>query len=146
VDNVFVHAPKSFEWDKLLAPNALPELPWYSQISAFMVGLWVTLFFLLVIGFAYSYYFSAFTMVYYLMRRKVDDTELDEVYLEEDEPDEPLLPPAPPAPAPSGAGTPLQMVEPPGLRTPPSPATTDGPGAAPPTEPERPAEGTTPAS
>ena len=43
--------------------------------------------FLLVVGFGYSYFWSASTIVYILMRRYVDDTEMDEVYLEDDEPD-----------------------------------------------------------
>jgi hypothetical protein len=71
---------------------------------------------------------------------------MDEVYLEEDEAEEPLLPPAPPSHAPSGPGTPLQMVEPPALRTPPL-ATSDGPAVTPPpAEPERPPEGAAPVS
>jgi hypothetical protein len=145
VDNLFVYAPRSFHWNELLVSGPT-EMTWYNQISAVIVGaVWTTLVFLIVLGFGYSYYFSAFTMIYYLMRRKVDDTEMDEVYLEEDEDEEPLLPPAPPAHAPSGPGTPLQMVEPPALRT-PSPPTADGPGATPPAEPERPPEGATPAS
>ena len=99
--------------------------------------------FLLMIGFAYSYYFSAFTMVYLLMRQKVDDTELDEVYLEEDEPEEPLLPPTP-APA-AGSSQPLQMVEAPTLRPAspapePAPVPADSPTATPPVSPQ-PADG-----
>jgi hypothetical protein len=136
VDDMFVYSPESFHWKELLVTGPT-TLTWWNQISAFFVSLWVTIIFLLMIGFAYSYYFSAFTMVYLLMRRKVDDTEIDEVYLEEDEPEEPLLPPAPaPAPAPSGTSQPLQMVEAPALRpvVPPpapeaSPPVTDGPPA-----------------
>ncbi len=139
IDNWFAYAPTSFHWRDLLVTSP-PVLTWYSQISAVVVSLWVTIIFLLMIGFAYSYYFSAFTMVYLLMRRKVDDTELDEVYLEEDEPEEPLLPPAP-ATAPSGSATsqPLQMVEAPALRTPPAPpptaAVSDGNAAVAPPAP-----------
>jgi hypothetical protein len=74
------------------------------------------------------------------MRRKVDDTELDEVYLEEDEPEEPLLPPSPVAPSgQTTTGQPLQMVEAPALRTPPATpptvAVSDGNAAAPPPAP-----------
>jgi hypothetical protein len=142
VDNMFTYAPTSFDWHLLLAPNAMHELTWYNQISAVMVSMWVTVIFLLMIGFAYSYFFSAFTMVYLLMRRKVDDTELDEVYLEEDEAEEPLLPPPAPPSAPASSGTakplqmvdapvqPLQMVDAPVLRTPPP--TGDGNSSPPP--------------
>jgi hypothetical protein len=150
VDNLFVYAPTSFQWRDLLVD--VPELEsqdpavreqymqtnfyFSNYVSAFLVSLWVTLIFLLVIGFGYSYFFSAGTMIYLLMRRKVDETELDEVYLEEEEPDEPLLPPSAPAgtPAPAGAGTPLQMVEAPAVRTPES-----APAPAPVTAPPAPA-------
>jgi hypothetical protein len=151
VDNLFVYAPTSFGWRDLLVTSEPAEpLAWYNQISAFMVSLWVTLIFLLVIGFNYSYYFTAFTMIYLLMRRKVDDTELDEVYLEEDEAEEPLLPPAP-ATAPAGSQTPLAMVEPPappaGDGNPPAPIPppTDASTAAT-GKPDRPGDGATPAS
>jgi len=36
-------------------------------------------------AFAISFYFSANTIIYYLMRREVDATELDDVYVEETE-------------------------------------------------------------
>jgi hypothetical protein len=160
VDTLFEYAPTTFGWRDLLVTSP-PVDTWYNQISAVVVSLWVTLVLLLVLGFAYSYYFTAFTMVYLLMRRKVDDTELDEVYLEEDEPEEPLLPPSAPAAAPSGTATPLAMVEPPALRTPPAAPVADGnlpvtpppptaapadTGAATTAPPERPTDGATPAS
>jgi hypothetical protein len=148
-DNLFAYAPESFHWRELLVTNPL-VLTWYNQISAFVVSLWVTIIFLLMIGFAYSYYFSAFTMVYLLMRRKVDDTELDEVYLEEDEPEEPLLPPTAPPAASTGSSQPLQMVEAPALRAPPAAPTGDGNASFPPPSttpaPAPPAEGTPPAA
>ena len=115
VENLFrVRAPSRSDGGNLLggdvAQSERRPAEWYNQISATLVSLWVMLVFLLVIGFGYSYFFSAGTMIYLLMRRKVDETEMDEVYLEEDEPDEPLLPPSPPATAPP-TGQPLQMVE-----------------------------------
>lgn len=141
-DNLFYYAPTSFHWRDLLVDDRVTlVMPWWSQISAFMVSLWVTIIFLLMIGFAYSYFFSAFTMVYLLMRRKVDDTELDEVYLEEDEPEEPLLPPSPAAT--TGTGQPLQMVEAPALRTPP-PVADGSPATGATATPAPPAEGTPP--
>jgi hypothetical protein len=138
IDNMFDHAPESFHWRELLVTNPVHPT-WYNAVSTFFVTIWVTAIFLLMIGFAYSYYFSAFTMVYLLMRRKVDDTEIDEVYLEEDEPEEPLMPPTP---ATAGTTQPLQMVDAPALRTPP-PAGDGNPAATPaPMQPaERPPEG-----
>lgn len=99
------------------------------RVGAAMVTFWLTLIFLLMLGFSYSYFWSASTMIYLLMRKKVDETELDEVFIEEDLP-EPPAPPAPkpadapvspgatslptiPAPVPPPAPTPSAVVEPP---------------------------------
>ncbi|MGD0542302.1 MAG: hypothetical protein ABSB33_12370, partial [Tepidisphaeraceae bacterium] len=47
-------------------------------------------------AFAISLYFSANTVVYYLMRSEVDSTEMDDVYLEQSEEElEPTLSPPP---------------------------------------------------
>jgi hypothetical protein len=147
------YAPTSFEWRSMLLEGAKggdqmvvddqgrinPDaykvfnsetdyegpnrLKWYNKFAAFVVMLWLWLFFLLILGFGYSYFWSSGTIIYLLMRRKVDDTEMDEVYLEEEEPESPysagsILPetkPASPAPQPAG----VTMVEAPTLRTPP---------------------------
>src|SRR5262249_3389291 len=86
----------------------------------FFVSIWIYLVFLMVIGFGYSYFWSAATIIYLLMRQKVDDTDLDEVYLEEEDAEDVYTPPPPEAvPAKAGA-TPLAMVEPPVLRPPPA--------------------------
>ena len=87
----------------------------------------------MLLGFGYSYFWGASTIIYLLMRRKVDDTELDEVYLEEDESEEAYSPSAPVAPAPSAPGgqhAPLTMVESPTLRTPPPNSAAAPPAAA----------------
>jgi hypothetical protein len=71
-------------------------------------------------------------MIYLLMRRKADDTEMDEVYLEEEDSDEPYstTAPAPSVPqAATSAPAPMQLVEPPTLRQP-------APTTATPPEPE----------
>jgi hypothetical protein len=148
VDNLFIYAPTSFGWRDLLvtipelettAPQAVRDeyknanfYAW-NYLSSALVSMWVILIFLMVIGFGYSYFFSAGTMIYLLLRRKVDETEMDEVYLEEDEPDEPLLPPAAP-PGTTAPGQPLQMVEAPVLRT-PAPAAAENPPVPPASEP-----------
>jgi hypothetical protein len=109
----------------------------WNYIGAGMVTAWLYLFFLLVLGFGYSYFWSASTIIYLLMRRKVDDTDLDEVYLEEDEAEESYtagttVTSSSPAPtsAPAGGGT-LQMVEAPTLRTVTPPVTPPTPEPAP---------------
>ena len=137
-----VYAPTSFGWRELLL-NGSPVVGakeswdqadvnnyvaktfhWWNYVGAFFVSMWLYLFFLMVIGFGYSYFWAASTIIYFLMRRKVDDIDLDEVYLEEEDDTAaagfaPAAPSAPPPPAPAG-GT-MQMVDAPSLHKPPSP-------------------------
>jgi hypothetical protein len=115
---LFVNAPTSFGWRNLLLqdyPAATRDatgnltvteepynsLEWYKKMGIHLMTFWLGLVFLLVVGFGYSYFWTATTIVYLLMRHKVDDTDLDEVHLEEDDADLPFMPekPAPPAPA-----------------------------------------------
>jgi hypothetical protein len=149
---LFAYAPTSYEWRALLMDGAKVDgelvvkdgridpvawnkftghaaytgpdrMTWWNQIGAFFVMIWLGLLFLLILGFGYSYFWSASTIVYLLMRRKVDDTEMDEVYLEDEEqeglygPSTAFTPAKPTSTAP--AATPgLTMVEAPALRTP----------------------------
>jgi hypothetical protein len=92
-------------------------------VGAWMVAVWLSLAFLLMLGFSYSYFWSAATAIYLLMRKKVDETDLDEIYIEEELPEAPVAPP----PAPAGAATPLPTV--------PPPATVPFPAAVPPVSP-----------
>lgn len=85
---------------------------WYKSWGAGIVCFWLTLAFLMMLGFSYSFFWSAATMIYFLMRKKVDEAEMDEVY-EDDEPEAPLAPPsfgpAPAPPAPAPADTPVLL-------------------------------------
>jgi hypothetical protein len=124
-DFLFVFAPTSFGWRDLLLGNSsqeelLKDMTWYNSVGAFMVSVWLYLAFLIVVGFAYSFFWCESTIVYLLMRRKVDDTELDEVYLEDDELDEayPTAATSPAASTPAAStGSSLPIVEPPPLKT-----------------------------
>jgi hypothetical protein len=141
VDHLFVYAPATYEWHDLLVDR--PELKtyatpierttylnentyWWNKVSAYLVGLWLKLAVLIIVGFGYSYFFTAGTMIYLLMRQRVDDTETDEVYTDEDFPDEPMMSPSAPA-AKMSNGPQTQMVDAPTLRTPTpaSPETTE---------------------
>jgi hypothetical protein len=156
-NRLFVYAPTSFGWRELLLQGAsvdngnqpivqdgrinesayakyIKENGWNNTIGAFLVAIWLGIFFLFVIGFGYSYFWTASTIIYLLMRRRVDDAELDEVYFEEDDQEDYPLSPAPatktappPPPAPG-----MTMVEPPALRisTPAAPPPTPAPAAA----------------
>jgi hypothetical protein len=93
------------------------------------------------LGFGYSYFWSASTIIYLLMRSKVDDTDFDEVYLEEEETEEyPIRPAATTPPAPATTGQQLTMVEAPTLRgsSTPSSASTSSSPASPPARSETP--------
>ena len=53
------------------------------KAGAFLIMVWVYLAIGLLGAFAISFYFSANTIIYFLMRHEVDATELDDVYLEQ---------------------------------------------------------------
>lgn len=161
---LFVNAPTSFGWRDLLLrghPDAqtrevirndgttgqvvrmnddyMSKMTWYNDVGAFFVSVWIYILFLMVVGFGYSYFWSASSIIYFLMRKKVDDTEFDEVHLEEEEFEEPYPKPAPtapaaaPRPAPAPTGGPV-MVESPMLKQPTPPAPTPTPAPAPKTQ------------
>ncbi len=163
---LFVYSPTSFGWRTLLLEGATVEgrkivengeiqqavyddyfgdpdqsrdrLHTWNKIGAFLVAIWLGLVFLLLLGFGYSYFWSASTIIYLLMRRHVDAAEMDEVYLEEDDNEGPygghFTPPVAPVASESKSASSLTMVEPPTLRTPPPAASSipESPPAIPP--------------
>lgn len=102
-------------------------------VGAAMIWFWVALAVATVYAFLISFYFSGSTVLYFLLRREVDATDLEDVYLEETEEEEPAPAPASvPAPAPALAPEASQpTVEPP-------PAAAPEPPPAPPPAPEEP--------
>ena len=155
---LFTNAPTSFGWRNLLlykSPHAETldetnhrgrtqpvtrvkfddnyQFAPSNRIGAFLVSVWLYLLFLLIVGFGYSYFWTASTIIYLLMRQKVDDTEMDEVHLEE-EPEQPFPSPMSSSPVAGdvakGQAT-LQMVEPPQMR----PAAVVTPGSPGPSSP-----------
>lgn len=160
-DYLFINAPESLGWKQILLQgtpfekveqpsedgrryelvNRNPEdakryeatLAWYNYASAGVTTFWLILLFMLMLGFSYSFFWSAMTMIYLLMRRHVDEVELDEIYLEDEDDNLPL---SPVVKAPES--TSLPMVPPPPATvpfTPPAspPPVTDIP-ATPPSE------------
>jgi hypothetical protein len=147
---LFVYSPTSYGWRELMlqgspaaiAPNPdygpgdrrqyvpvnpqasndyMAEYTWYNQAGAGMVAFWTTLFFMLMLGFSYSYFWTASSMIYLLMRKKVDEVEIDEIYTEEEEFETPVPLPKISAPPSTGAAIPVDA---PTLRvqsTPPPP-------------------------
>jgi hypothetical protein len=148
---LYQFAPTSYGWRDLLlhnSPGVTTELqilntgqvvPTYSYtkslfgpsyLAAALSAFWLYLLFLMIIGFGYSFFWTASSIIYLLMRYKVDDTELDEVHLEEEEIETPTYatPGAPAAAGEPGRTTvPLNVVEGP---PPTAPAATGGSAAS----------------
>src|SRR5579862_4617741 len=53
------------------------------SLGAFLISFWVYLVIAILGAFAISFYFSANTIIYYLMRQEADTTAMDDVYLEQ---------------------------------------------------------------
>jgi hypothetical protein len=105
-------------------------MSWYNHLGAVMVSIWLYLVFLMVVGFAFSFYWSVNTIIYLLMRRVVDDTEIDEIYLEDEEADEPYPMPSASPTMQTEPGT--VMVDAPTLKqVSPAPSTPPGDGNPP---------------
>jgi hypothetical protein len=74
--------PGSGFWHLPYSPD-YAALGFGSKIAAFLVAFWVFLVIASLGAYLVSFYFSSSTIIYYLMRREVDATELDDVYLEQ---------------------------------------------------------------
>jgi len=91
-------------YDLLMPAWQTEPMTGWETVVAFVVRFWVFLIAALVVAFLWSYCASASTVIYFLLRRKVDATDLDDVYVEEPE-EEPLTPEAEaPEEAPSPEG------------------------------------------
>ncbi len=69
-------------------------LTFAQEIGARLIWLWVHLIIAMLGAFVVCFYFSANTIIYYLLRREVDATDMDDVYLEQidDEFADPMVP------------------------------------------------------
>jgi hypothetical protein len=106
---------------------------WGQKTAAGVTAFWTHLLFLFLVGFAYSLFWCLGMVIYFLLRKEVDETEYEEVYVEDE--DELIPPPVPPAPG----GT--QMPSPASTSSPPSAPTNEGssealPAPVPPKLPE----------
>ncbi len=139
---LYVNGTATNERGEVVTADEKSRMTTYNKIGAFLVAIWVGLLFLLMIGFGYSYFWCSATIIYLLMRRNVDDADLDEIYLEEEDQDDfykdmpkPAGTTPAPSPAPASApGAPVTMVEPPTLRV-STPAPTATVVATPPVPP-----------
>jgi hypothetical protein len=71
------------------APINSASMSTFENIGAILMAVWVYLVIGLVMAFLISYFISASTMIYFLLRRHVDATDLDDVFVEETE-EEPM--------------------------------------------------------
>ena len=76
-------APPTF--DTFHGPMQTEAMSASESAAACILALWVYLVIGLVLAFVVCYFFSAATNIYMLLRRKVDATDLDDVYVEEPE-------------------------------------------------------------
>lgn len=130
---LFVHAPESYGWRDMLVPGlgsaaqVTEKMALVPRAAAWILGFWLHLVFLGMLGFAYCLFWSASTVIYFLLRKAVDETDLDEVYLEEEQDElfpRPVTPP----------DVSLTQVNPPDV----SITTVSGTSSAPPTSTETP--------
>lgn len=113
--------------DPLTADRLSYSIDWLTldtgeKIGAFFVAFWVYLVIAMLGAFAISFYFSANTIIYSLMRHEVDATELDDVYLEQTDEDFAEMPATTTAPAPVTTATTTDAAPPPAGDTPPASA------------------------
>lgn len=66
-------------------PCSWAAMSWSEALAAGMISIWVYLVIATIAAVMITYFSSAATMIYYLLRRKVDAADLDEVYVEEAE-------------------------------------------------------------
>ncbi|HSW44134.1 MAG TPA: hypothetical protein VLM89_01015 [Phycisphaerae bacterium] len=71
-------------WEEL-QPGRLPiGVEGWDSAAGFLLGIWLAVVIALLCAFAASFFLSGSTMVYCLLRREVDATDYEEVFLEED--------------------------------------------------------------
>jgi len=68
-----------------LGSTAASPMNWSTSAATFLIYIWVLFVVGLMVSFLISFYFSANTIIYALMRNRVDKTALDEIYTGSDE-------------------------------------------------------------
>lgn len=58
---------------------------WTESLGSVLIQLWVLLLVLLLCAYLVSFFFSAFTIIYLLLRHRVDATDFEDVYVDEEE-------------------------------------------------------------
>lgn len=72
------------QWMDLQPEVHWMSLNWSETLGAFFIWIWVALAVAMVLAFVVSFAYSANTIIYTLLRKKVDQTDLEDIYVEED--------------------------------------------------------------
>jgi hypothetical protein len=117
----------------------LKTMSWWNKIGAWLVAFWLGLAFLLVLGFGYALFWTSTSIIYLLLRRGLDTSEMDDIYMEQEEFTSFRMPATAPATAPAAtpakASTSLLVVEAPRAAPAPAPAPAPVPMPAPESKP-----------
>jgi hypothetical protein len=92
--------------------QAMNDLKGSHAVAGFLVTLWLSITLGLALGYVVSYFISQQTMIYYILRKKVDGIEMNEVFEEAEEEAKP----------PEGAPAPEAAKPPEGAKPEPKPA------------------------
>lgn len=104
------------------------------KLAAYITGFWTHGLFLVLVGFAYCLFWCSGTIIYFLLRKQIDETEYDDVFIEDERdfmppplaanvapvPAVPVAPVAPPPPLPAVPAPSAAPVTPPAPPTPPA--------------------------
>ena len=76
-------------WPTPTFSHLLPEVSWVGlnfseSFGAALILVWVAIVVAALLGFVVSFFFSVNTIIYFLLRRQVDATDLEDVYVEQD--------------------------------------------------------------
>ncbi|NLZ06917.1 MAG: hypothetical protein GXY19_17250 [Phycisphaerae bacterium] len=73
------------DFTDLLGRTAAQPQGWWESAAAFLIYMWVLIVVGLMVSYVISFYFSANTIIYALMRNRVDKTALEEIYPSSDD-------------------------------------------------------------
>ncbi len=105
--------PGPSEFSHLTYPIQTLTLGPGETLGAYLIAMWIYLVIAILGAYAISFYFSANTIVYYLMRNEVDATDMDDVFVEQQDDDLLESTPSPADPAPPAALEPAPVDPPP---------------------------------
>ena len=117
---LYANIPTAGGWRADLGVEEGTPIGATANIASWFVAFWCHLVFLAILGFIHSFFWSSMTIVYFLLRKDVDETEMEEVFIDEEEEEPfPTITPAlhgvgevEPPPA-VGIGSSLPIIEPP---------------------------------